>query len=102
LSHYEVNLPVNLNACDKDVKACFPCHTTCHKKRSLLKTGSFLNQDIETDDKYLSKKFDSQKKYSICFNLCCLFDKTISKQLKKRRPKETPILKVNSNINLGV
>jgi hypothetical protein len=92
-------MPVNPNACDKDVKACFLCHTACHKKRSMLKTGSFLNQYIETDDIYFSQKFESQKKYLICFNLCWLLDNKISKQLKKRRPKETPILKVNDNIN---
>jgi hypothetical protein len=68
----------------------------------MLKIGSFLNQYIKTDDKNLNQKFESQKIYLICFNLCCLFDKIIPKQLKKRRPKETPILEVNSNISLGV
>jgi hypothetical protein len=95
-------MPANPNSCDKDVKGCFPCHTSCHKKRSILKTGAFLNQFIKTEDEYLSEKFEGKQKYVICFNLSCLFDTTIKKQLKKRRPKERAALLVDPAIQLSL
>ena len=95
-------MPANPNSCDKDIKGCFPCHTSCHKKRSIFKTGAFLNQYMKTEDAYLSEKFEGRKKYVICFNLSCLFDTRITKQLKKRRPKERPTLQVNPAIQFSL
>jgi hypothetical protein len=76
-------MPINPNICDSDVKAYFPCHTICHRKCSVFKTGAFLNKCIKTDDEYLSEKLEGRKRYKVCYNLCGLFDKRIKKVLKK-------------------
>ena len=60
-SSTSVTMPVNPNICDNEVKSCFSCHATCHRKRSVFRTGSFLNQYIETEDEYLSEKLEGKK-----------------------------------------
>ena len=96
-------MPLNPNKCDNVVNACFPCHTICHRKRSVFKTGAFLNKYIKTEDEYLSEKLEGRKNYQICYNLCGLFDRRIQKELKKKeRPKETAVLEVNPSIHLGL
>ena len=97
-------MPVNPNTCNTDVKSsCFPCHSSYHRKCSVFKTGAFLNQYEKTDDDYSSDKFEGRKKYIVCFNLWCLFNTAITKQMKKKQPKEPEILEVSSpTITLGL
>ena len=63
-------MPAIPNSGDKDIKGCFPCHTSCHKKHSIFKTNAFLNQYMKTDGEYMSKKFEGRKNMS--FASTCL------------------------------
>ena len=74
-------MPINPNTCNNEVKSNFSCHTICHKKHSIFRTRTFLNQYIyiEIEDEYLSKKLEGTKNYLIYHNLCVLFDTRIQK-----------------------
>ena len=84
-------MPSNAHQCDKEVKAAFPCHHTCNKKRSVHKTGSYLNRYVKCTTSSTipneNKKFESQQKFKVCMTLDLLFDASIKKQPRINKQK---------------